>query len=214
MNPSPLDFIHRFEPGTYLASPTLLLLHGTGGDENDLIDLGRSLWPGANLLSPRGQVNERGMSRFFRRLAEGVFDLDDLKTRTQGLADFIGEAARVYGFNPNRVMAVGYSNGANIAASVLLLRPDTLAGALLFHPMVPLEPDTQPDLTGKPVFIAAGRQDPLVDPALTQRLEELLMAGGANVQTHWQPGGHNLTRDEIQAAKVWLNRQHNTDSQA
>ncbi len=201
-----LGFIHHFEPGT--APVTVLLLHGTGGTEHDLVDLGRSLFPDAALLSPRGPVNENGMARFFRRLAEGVFDLDDLRRRTADLANFVAAASRQYGFEASSVVAVGYSNGANIAASLLLLKPGVLAGAILFHPMVPLEPESLPDLRGIPIFMGAGRQDPLVPPPLTERLEELLTAGKAQVTVHWQPGGHNLTRPEIEAAQAWVQRHY------
>lgn len=209
MNKNQLSFIHRYEGGsdaggTDAGGVTLLLLHGTGGSETDLLDLGRSLLGGANLLSPRGPVNENGMARFFRRLAEGVFDLEDLHRRTADLASFVTEAAALYGFNPLKVVAVGYSNGANIAASLLLSRPGLLAGAALFHPMVPFEPETAVDLSGVPVFIAAGRADPLVPPALTERLVELLTAGGAAVETHWQGGGHQLTRAEIESCVAWI----------
>lgn len=200
-----LSFLHRWEPSTK-GAPTLLLLHGTGGSEHDLIDLGRSLLPKANLLSPRGQVSEHGMARYFRRLAEGVFDLDDLKVRTGDLARFVAEAAGAYGFDPTRVVAVGYSNGANIAASLLLSGLPTLAGAVLLHPMVPFEPGVPPDLAGVPVLVTAGLQDPMVPPHLTTRLVELLTAGGATVETHWQPGGHNLSRNELEAAHEWVNQ--------
>src|SRR5437588_9417037 len=148
------DFIHEFVPGS--SERTLLLLHGTGGNERDLIPLGHELDPGAALLSPRGKVLEHGMPRFFRRLAEGVFDLEDLTRRTHELADFVADAATRYGFDPRNVIAVGFSNGANIAASLLLLRPETLAAAVLFRPMIPLVPETLPDLSRVPVFIAAG----------------------------------------------------------
>ena len=199
----PLNYVHYWEVGTELKGPTLLLLHGTGGTEHDLVDLGRALCPGANLLSPRGPVHERGAARYFCRLAEGVFDLEDLHRRTGDLASFITSAAENYGFDAARVLAVGYSNGANIAASLLLSGRNPLAGAILFHPMVPFEPDPLPHLA-LPVFIGAGRQDPLVPEALTTRLVDLLASSGATVETHWENGGHNLNRGEIEAAKVWM----------
>lgn len=208
-----LGFIHHYLPPQPAAQPdaqprlTLLLLHGTGGDENDLLGLGRLLAPGAGLLSPRGKVLEGGMPRFFRRLAEGVFDLDDLRSRTDELAEFVARAAGVYGFDPARVVAAGFSNGANIAASLLLLRPATLAGAILFHAMVPLEPATPPDLGGKSVFLAAGRADPLIPPAETERLAALLRGYGAAVEERWSPGGHTLTRAEAAQARDWLRAQ-------
>ncbi len=201
---SDLGFIHVFERATADDAPTLLLLHGTGGDERDLLGLGRLLAPGAALLSPRGQVSEQGMARFFRRLAEGVFDLDDLRQRTHQLADFVAQAATAYGFDPARVVAVGFSNGANIAASLLLLRPATLAGAILFHAMVPLEPATPPDLRGKRILVSAGQTDPLISAAETERLAALLRDCGASVEQRWQPGGHTLTQAEALAAREWL----------
>lgn len=203
-NDSIRDFVHVWEPATREGAPTLLLLHGTGGSENDLIELGRSLLPGAALLSPRGQVSENGMARFFRRLAEGVFDLDDLKRRTAGLAEFVAEASTKYGFDPRNVVALGFSNGANIGASLLLSGTGTLSGAVLLHPMVPFEPAAPPTLTGIPVLVTAGRQDSMVPERLTMRLVELLTAGGATVETHWQPGGHNLTRAELEAVQAWI----------
>jgi predicted esterase/catechol 2,3-dioxygenase-like lactoylglutathione lyase family enzyme len=199
-----LAFEHRFVPAQAADAPTLLLLHGTGGDEHDLIDLGRALYPGAALLSPRGQVLENGMPRFFRRLAEGVFDQDDLRRRTSDLAGFIAAASEEHGFDPRRAIAVGYSNGANIAASLLLLYPDVLAGAVLFHAMVPLVPEQLPSLAGVPVFIGAGRHDSLIPPRQTERLAELLRQAGADVTLHWEPGSHALNREEVQAATAWL----------
>ncbi len=198
-------FIHCFVPAPLGPdADTLLLLHGTGGDENDLLPLGRLLTPNANLLSPRGKTSENGMPRFFRRLAEGIFDIPDLVARTHELADFVESAANVYGFDASRVVAAGFSNGANIAASLLLLRPGVLKAAVLFHAMVPLVPETRPDLTGTRVFLGAGRQDPMAPPDETERLAALLREAGADVTLHWQPGGHGLTREEAQAAAEWL----------
>lgn len=200
-------FIHRFVPGSgsgQAADLTLLLLHGTGSDENDLLPLGRRLAPGAALLSPRGKVLEHGMPRFFRRLAEGVFDQEDLVRRADELAQFVAQAANVYGFDPARVVAAGFSNGANIAAALLLLHPGTLAAAALLHPMVPLQPERAPDLSGVAVFAGAGRQDPLVRPAETERLVHLLQGYGADVTLSWQPGGHTLGPAEVEAARQWF----------
>jgi predicted esterase len=196
-------YIHQFIPGV-AGSPTLLLLHGTGGDETDLLGLGRALDGAAALLSPRGTVLERGMPRFFRRLAEGVFDLDDLTRRTHELADFVADAAARYGFDPRRVIAVGFSNGANIAASMLLLRPETLAATALFRPMVPLTPEALPDLARVPVFIGSGRQDPIVPVAEAERLAALLRRAGAPVTLHWAAGGHGLTQGDLDAARRWM----------
>lgn len=196
------EFIYRFSPGRADA-PTLLLLHGTGGNEDDLIPVGRELSPDAALLSPRGKVLERGMPRFFRRLAEGVFDHEDLMARTHELADFVRAAPERDGFDPRGVFAVGFSNGANIAASLLLLHPRLLRGAILFRPMVPFVPPSPPDLSGIPVFIGAGQADPLVPAAETERLAALLRTAGAAVTLHWAPAGHQLTAGELAAAKTW-----------
>ncbi len=198
-------FIHQFVPAEAGAPPvTLLLLHGTGGDERDLLGLGQMLMPGAALLSPRGKVLEHGMPRFFRRLSEGVFDLDDLRARTHELADFVADAATRYGFDPRRVIAVGFSNGANIAASMVLLRPETLAGAILFRAMVPFAPDAPPDLSHLPVLVAAGTNDPIVPTAQSERLAAILRGAGAPVTLHWETAGHGLTQGDLLAARQWL----------
>ena len=196
------DFIHEFVPGT--SSRTLLLLHGTGGNERDLIALGRELDPNAALLSSRGKVLENGMPRFFRRLAEGVFDLEDLKFRTNELADFVTAAAQHYGFALDNLVAVGYSNGANIAASILLLRPEIMNAAILFRAMVPLTPDKLPDLSSVRVWIGAGDQDPIVPASETKRLAELLRRAGADVTIRFARTGHGLTNDDLEAARHWL----------
>ena len=196
------DFIHEFVPGT--SSRTLLLLHGTGGNERDLIALGRELDPNAALLSPRGKVLENGMPRFFRRLAEGVFDLEDLKFRTNELADFVTAAAQHYGFALDNLVAVGYSNGANIAASILLLRPEIMNAAILFRAMVPLTPDKLPDLSSVRIWIGAGDQDPIVPAFETKRLVELLRRAGADVTIRFTNAGHGLTNDDLEAARHWL----------
>lgn len=203
MNASALDFIHVYEPPASPDKPTLLVLHGTGGNEHDLVPLSKALVPGAAVLSPRGKVLERGMPRFFRRLAEGVFDLDDLKRRTDELAAFVAAAATHYGFDPTRVMAAGFSNGANIAASLLLLRPGVLKAAALFSPMVPIVPDPLPTLNDVQVFISAGKMDPIVPPENTQRLADLLLQSGADVSLRWTTGGHSLTSDDVEAAREW-----------
>lgn len=200
-------FDHRWEPTPGSASrPVLLLLHGTGGDENDLLPLGRLFDPTAALLSPRGRVQEHGMPRFFRRIAEGVFDLEDLRVRTAELADWVAAAATRYGFDPRRVVAVGFSNGANIAGSLLLSRPGVLAGAVLFSPMVPFEPDPPPSLAGTPVFIGAGQHDPIAPPTQVRHLQQILERAGADVTVHWTSAGHTVTPDEIEAARTWLAR--------
>jgi predicted esterase/catechol 2,3-dioxygenase-like lactoylglutathione lyase family enzyme len=205
-----LGFVHRYLPpaaGAELtASTTLLLLHGTGGDEHDLIDLGRTLLPGAGLLSPRGNVLERGMPRFFRRHAEGVFDQEDLAARTDELAQFIDGASATYGLNRKGIIAVGFSNGANIAASLLLRRTGALHGAVLFSPMVPFEPETPPDLRGVAVFIGSGKSDPIVQSENVERLATLLRRAGADVTMHWTSAGHTITQDELEAARRWIER--------
>jgi phospholipase/carboxylesterase len=198
-------FKHRFVAGGEREErATLLLLHGTGGNENDLLPLGRELLPGANLLSPRGKVLERGMPRYFRRLAEGVFDEEDLELRTEELAGFVGEASHRYGFDPSELFAVGFSNGANIAASLLLSRPDLLRGAVLLRPMVPFEPEGLPDLSGVRIFIGAGELNHMVPKENTERLVELLRDAGAEIQVRWQRTGHGLAREDVEEAKRWL----------
>jgi predicted esterase len=196
------DFIHEFVPGG--SGRTLLLLHGTGGNEHDLVPLGRELDPNAALLSPRGKVLENGMPRFFRRLAEGVFDVEDLKQRTNELADFITVAAAQYNLATNEIIAVGYSNGANIAASMLLLRPEILHAAVLFRAMVPLEPADPPDLSPVRVWIGAGNQDPIIPTSETQRLVDLLRGAGADVTIRFFNAGHGLTNGDVEAAGQWL----------
>lgn len=203
---STTSFIHRYEPPARPGLPTLLLLHGTGGDENDLVPLGRELLPEAGILSPRGKVLEQGMPRFFRRLAEGVFDLEDLKLRTEELAQFLAEAAGTYRFDQRKLIAVGFSNGANIAASLLLSHADALGGAVLFRAMVPFEPKSPPKHDGTPVLISNGRLDPLVSQPETERLAELLRKAGTFVTLEWQPAGHNLTQNDVARAKSWLTR--------
>jgi phospholipase/carboxylesterase len=197
-----LDFVHEFVPGS--SKRTLLLLHGTGGNEHDLIPLGREIDPAAAILSPRGKVLENGMPRFFRRLAEGIFDEEDLKRRTHELADFVGAAAQHYKLAADKIVAVGYSNGANIAASLLLLRPETLRAAILFRAMVPLVPEELPDLSSARVWIGAGNQDPIIPTSETQRLVDLLRGAGADVTIRFVNAGHGLTNNEIEIARDWL----------
>lgn len=203
-----LGFVHRYIPplaeGELAGGTTLLVLHGTGGDEEDLIPLGRALLPGAGILSPRGKVLERGMPRFFRRLAEGVFDQEDLATRTAELAEFIAAATKTYQLPPDGIVAVGFSNGANIAASLLLRRPGVLRGAVLLSPMVPFEVDAPPDLRGTSIFIGAGRSDAIAPLAQAERLAELLRHAGARVTLHHEAGGHAIAPGEVEAAKRWI----------
>jgi phospholipase/carboxylesterase len=199
-----MDFVHVFLPAARSDGPTLLMLHGTGGDERDLLPLAQMLDPQAAVLSPRGKVLEQGMPRFFRRLAEGVFDEDDLRRRTIELADFVQAATDHYGIDSNRIVAAGFSNGANIAASLLLLKPGVLSGAILFRAMVPLVPDPMPPTSDTPVFLSNGRRDPLIPADQTERLATLLRRAGATVTLAWQDAGHELTRPDVEQAREWL----------
>jgi predicted esterase len=203
-----LGLIHQFVPAPDPHSEiTLLLLHGTGGNENDLLPLGKALLPDADLLSPRGNVLENGMPRFFRRFAEGVFDLEDLKARTDELAGFLEAAVTRYQLEHKKLVAVGYSNGANIAASLILLHPHHLAAAVLFRAMVPFEPDIVRDFSRLSILIGAGRADPIVGPDAPQQLAAILRSGGADVSLFWHNGGHELGQDDVDVAKAWLKQQ-------
>ena len=196
--------VHVWEPPTAPVGVTLLLLHGTGGDESDLLPLGRRMLPGAGLLGVRGNVLENGAPRFFRRLAEGVFDMDDLHRRTAELADFLDAAGERYGFDRARVFAVGFSNGANVAASLMLSRPGALAGGVLLRAMVPFEPTPLPRLEGRAVMLGEGRFDPLVSADQAERLATLFRDAGAEVSLEWQEAGHQLTPKDIRAAEAWF----------
>lgn len=196
------NFIHRFEPATSAGSPPLLLLHGTGGDENDLLGLGKMISPGSALLSPRGRVLEHGMPRFFRRLAEGVFDEDDVRRRALELGEFIVEARTQYGIAAP--VAVGFSNGANIAAALLLLKPDVLAGAILLRAMVPLSDPPKADLAGKPVLLLSGQGDPIVPASNSGHLAALLLDAGARVDHKVLPVGHQLSQADVTLARNWI----------
>jgi phospholipase/carboxylesterase len=199
---TPLSFIHRFVPGN--SGRTLLLLHGTGGNENDLLSLGRELDREAALLSPRGKVLENGAPRFFRRLAEGVFDEEDLVRRAHELADFVEAAAAHCSLDPRRIVAVGYSNGANIASAILLLRPGVLCGAALLRAMVPLRPEHLPQLNGAPVLVASGNYDPIVPEENARELVALLRRAGADVTVFSEDAGHNLTNETLATTRRWL----------
>lgn len=203
-NPEALGFVHRFVPAPGEGRRTLLLLHGTGGDENDLIRLGQMADPAAALLGVRGQVRENGALRYFRRRAPGVFDESDLIERTHALARFIAGAAERYGLERTGIIALGLSNGANIAASLLLLEPDSLAGAVLLRPMVPLRPAVRPDLGGVPVLLLAGRHDPLVPTAQPEELRDLLRSAGANVEIRWSGAGHALGMADVEETRRFL----------
>ena len=197
-----LSYTHRFEAGADPSARPLILLHGTGGDENDLVPLGETVAPGSPLLSPRGNVLENGMPRFFRRLAEGVFDEDDVRRRAHELADFIAEARDAYGLAAPT--ALGYSNGANIAAAVLLLRPEALAGAVLLRPMMPLREAAPGDLAGKPILLVSGVADPIAPARSVEPLRSALTEAGAAVEHRVLPTGHALTRGDLEAARQWL----------
>jgi predicted esterase len=204
--PDDLGFVHVFIPAEKPTSPTLLMLHGTGGDEQDLLPLGRELWPGAALLGVRGKVLENGMPRFFRRFAEGVFDIEDLKYRAEELAQFIDDASERYEFSKTRLILVGYSNGANIAASLILLHPHYLAAAVLFRVMVPFVPDLIRDFSHLSVFLGAGHLDPIVPSEQVEELASIFESGGADVTISWRQGGHELGEDDVRAAKTWLSK--------
>jgi phospholipase/carboxylesterase len=202
---SDLGFIHRFLPASEGESgDTLVVLHGTGGDENDLIGIGQSVAPGAAILSPRGNVLENGAPRFFKRLAEGVFDPKEVRGRAEELARFIRAAAITYRLDPERVFALGYSNGANVASTVMLVEPAILRGAILFRPMVVYEPGERHDLTGSSVLISAGRMDPIVPTASVERLVQLFESAHADVTVKWQLAAHNLVPSEVREATEWL----------
>ncbi|USK78089.1 alpha/beta hydrolase [Peribacillus frigoritolerans] len=197
---------HIFQKGSNPEAPLLLLLHGTGGTETDLLPLSEMVSPGSSVLSVRGNVLENGMPRYFRRLAEGVFDEEDLIFRTKELYDFLELASGKYDFDRDRVVALGYSNGANIAASLLFHYEGALQGAILHHPMVPRRGITLPSLSDIPVFIAAGKNDPICPAAETDELNQFLLQAGAAVNVHWENYGHQLTRSEVDAASSWFQK--------
>jgi phospholipase/carboxylesterase len=200
-----LGFIHRFVPAEDSASgETLIVLHGTGGDENDLIGIGQAIAPGAAILSPRGNVLENGAPRFFRRLAEGVFDPKEVRARAEELARFIRAAVITYRLDAARVFALGYSNGANVASTMMFVEPGILQGTILFRPMLVYEPTEKNDLGGSAVFISAGRMDPIVPESSVERLVELFELSHAEVTLKWQLGGHNLVPSEVREAADWL----------
>jgi phospholipase/carboxylesterase len=200
-----LGFIHRFLPAEDSShGETLVVLHGTGGDESDLIGMGQAIAPGAAIVSPRGNVLEAGAPRFFKRLAEGVFDPKEVRSRAEELARFIRGAVITYRLDPARVFALGYSNGANIASTVMLVEPGILQGAILFRPMLVYEPSEKSDLTGSAVFISAGRMDPIVPVASVERLAELFASTHAEVTLKWQLAGHSLVPSEVREAADWL----------
>ncbi|WP_042220602.1 alpha/beta hydrolase [Oceanobacillus manasiensis] len=202
---------HIFKKGSNPQRPTLLLLHGTGGTEQDLLALADKIDPEANVLSVRGNVSENGMPRFFRRLAEGVFDEEDLIFRTDELNQFLNEASEKYEFDRSTITAVGYSNGANIAASLMFHYKEALNAAILHHPMVPRRGISLPDLSGKRVFITAGTNDPICPSQESKDLQQLLQEASANVEVHWENHGHQLTLSEVEAAAAWYQNKSSSD---
>ena len=198
---------HIFKKGTNSTKPTLLLLHGTGGDESSLLSLARIIDPEASILSLRGGVLENDMPRFFRRLSEGVFDEEDLIFRTEELHNYLDEAAHIYNFDRQNVLAVGYSNGANIAASLLFHYQNALKGAILHHPMVPRRGIALPDVSKTSIFITAGTNDPICPAKETKELESLLKEAGAKVDLHWTNNGHQLTITEAHLAAKWYSKE-------
>lgn len=197
---------HIFKQGTDVSAPTLVLFHGTGGTEQDLIPIGGMISPTSSILSIRGNVMENGMPRFFRRLAEGVFDVEDLVNRTREVYAFLDEATEKYGLDRRNMIAVGYSNGANIAGSLLFHYEDAFKGAILHHPMVPLRDKELPDLTAIPVFIGAGRNDQMCPAQESEDLQALLVSAGAVTDIHWENNGHQLSRTEVEAAGEWFGK--------
>jgi len=196
------SYVYRERAGSGASAPLLFLFHGTGGNEDQLFDLGEHLLPGGRLISVRGDVSEQGALRFFRRTGEGVYDMDDLALRTAKLADFVAE--RIGPTRPQQVMGLGYSNGANILASMLFSRPELFDAAVLMHPLIPFEPEPEPGLSGKRVLITAGRHDPIAPVAATQRLADYLERQAAEVDLFWHEGGHGLLAEEIEAARPFL----------
>ena len=196
------DFIHIYKKGDP-AKPALLLLHGTGGDEYDLVDMAQTVSAGSTIVSVRGKVTENGMQRFFKRLQEGVFDQEDLKFRTAELADFTAWARSEYKIN-QPLYALGFSNGANIAASMMLSRPESLAGAILLRSMVPFTPPVYPDLSGKNILMLSGLGDPIVPIENAERLAGIFRKSGAQLDFAFKPAGHGLTEGDISVIKEWI----------
>jgi phospholipase/carboxylesterase len=199
---------HIYIQGSNRELPILLLLHGTGGNERDLLPLAEMIAPDASILSVQGNVNENGMARFFARLREGVFDEEDLLFRTKELNDFLDESSRKHGFDRSNIVAVGYSNGANIAGSLMYHHENSLKGSILFHAMVPRRGVDLPDLNNVAVYIGAGKKDPLIPMGETKELIKNLMGANANVTEFWTEGGHELRRDEVNAAKEWFEKNY------
>jgi phospholipase/carboxylesterase len=195
------SYIHKVLPGSP-GGPLLFTFHGTGGDESQFFGLARELVPEATIVSPRGDVQEYGAARFFRRTGEGVYDMDDLARATGKMAAFV--RAHVEAANPSAVLGLGYSNGANILASVVFADPALFDATVLMHPLIPFEPEVEGNLAGRRVLITAGRRDPICPPNLTTRLEAHLRARGADAKVEWHEGGHEIRENEIDAARLFL----------
>ena len=191
-------YIHKVLPGSP-GGPLLFVFHGTGGDESQLVSLGLDLVPGATVISPRGDVSEHGAARFFRRTGEGVYDMDDLARGTSKMVAFV--KAHVEAAKPLAVLGLGYSNGANILASVMFDEPELFDATVLMHPLIPFEPQVQGSLAGRHILVTAGKRDPICPPNLTARLEAYLRGDGADVTVEWHEGGHEVRPNEIEAAR-------------
>lgn len=199
-----MSFVHTYQQGT---SPwTLLLLHGTGGDDKSLLPLAPALLGDASVLSPKGRVLEGSAPRFFRRVTEGVFDVDDLIFRTNELADWLLDVKAEYGLDPNRLIGVGYSNGATIVSSLLMLRPDVFRGGVAIRPSLPYEPASMPDLQGKDVLYLPGEFDTIVPNEQADRLSQLMRGAGANVTVELMRASHTLTQEDVAVARDWIGR--------
>ncbi len=199
-------FVHRFEPAANPAAPALLLLHGAGGNENTLLPLGRAIAPGAPLVSPRGNILEHGMSSFFRKLDKGVIDQEDLDFRTSELKTFVNAASDAYALTKDRLIAVGVSNGAILAASLMLRYPETTAGAILIRGMAPFLPEPMPDLRRKPILVLGGLDDPIVQTDETEDLANILRHANVDVTLHWENAGNTLAQGDVLMAFDWLRR--------
>ena len=198
------SFQHFYRPATAPLPYSLLLLHGTGGDEHDMVPLGEAIAPSAGLISPRGQVIENGSPRFFRRFAEGVLDVDDWRERSQALADFAVSISAQHSISPSSLFAVGYSNGANIAQGLLLLRPEVLAGAILFRPMFITDDVPAKDLSGRPILLLGGSHDPIIPPEDLSQIAQQFEKRGAHVTVKTVQASHGLVQADVVLAQEWL----------
>ena len=195
------SYIYAEKQGAGADAPTLFLFHGTGGDENQFLGLGAQLLPGARLVAPRGDVSEAGALRYFKRTGEGRYDMADLARATAKTAGFV-QAQKGSG----EAIGFGYSNGANIIASVLFETPAAFHRAVLLHPLIPFEPAPQPGLAGKPILITAGRRDGMCPAPQTEALVAWFQAQGADVTVFWHDGGHEIRQEELLAVQEWLGK--------